>query len=111
MHWWAVRVLHDESVPRQLVAKLSGHDVSTVQREGWSGLKNGALLKQAADRFDAFVTGDKNLEFQQNYAKFDLRIVVLIARDNRVETILELSDRILLALRDAQPGQVVRVTA
>lgn len=51
MHWWAVRVLLDESVPRQLVAKLSGHDVSTVQREGWSGLKNGALLKQAADRF------------------------------------------------------------
>ena len=105
-----MRVLLDESLPRQLVAKLAGHDVSTVQREGWSGLKNGALLKQAAERFDAFVTGDKNLEFQQNYADLDLRIVVVVARDNRVETILELFDRILVALREVQPGQVVRVT-
>ena len=106
-----MRVLLDESVPRQLVAKLTGHNVSTVQREGWSGVTNGALLKQAAERFDAFVTGDKNLEFQQNYAKLGLIIIVLVARDNRVETILGLSDRILVALREAQPGQLVRVSA
>ena len=106
-----MRVLLDESVPRQLGAKLLGHDVSTVQREGWSGTKNGALLKRAAESFDAFVTGDRKLEYQQNYSGLALRIVVLVAPDNRVETILALVDRVLAALVEAQPGRVIRVAA
>jgi hypothetical protein len=79
-----VRVLLDESVPRQLAARLVGHDVSTVQREGWSGTKNGALLRRAAEVFDAFVTGDRKLEYQQTYSSLDIGIVVILAPDNRV---------------------------
>ena len=80
-----------------------------MQREGWSGTKNGALLRRAAENFDAFVTGDRNLEFQQNYASLDLRIVVIVAPDNRVETILTLANEILETLAVSQPGQVTRV--
>jgi len=32
---------------------------------GWSGLTNGALLEKAAQEFDVFLTGDRNLTFQQ----------------------------------------------
>ena len=47
---------------------LVGHDVSTVQRIGCAGTKNGKLLGLAATEFDVFLTMDGNLEFQQNLA-------------------------------------------
>jgi len=39
-----VRVLLDEQLPRQLARELVGHEVRTVQQQGWAGLKNGDLL-------------------------------------------------------------------
>ena len=43
-HWQRVRILIDESLPRQLVPLLIGHDARMVQTEGWSSVKNGELL-------------------------------------------------------------------
>ena len=37
-------MLLDESLPRDLAPAVVGHDVTTVQRQGWAGLKNGDLL-------------------------------------------------------------------
>ena len=54
-----MRVLLDESVPRQLAPLLHSHSVSTVPREGWEGLDNGELLDRAVQRFDVLVTGDQ----------------------------------------------------
>lgn len=53
-------------MPRPLAAHLSGHDVQTVPRLGWSGVKNGELLRRASGAFDVLVTGDQSIEFQQN---------------------------------------------
>jgi hypothetical protein len=39
-----VRVLIDESLPRQLARELSGCEGRTVQQQGWSSLENGELL-------------------------------------------------------------------
>ena len=64
--WRPVRILLDESLPRPLSRLLVGHDVSTVAREGWTSLTNGALLLQAAERFDVVLTADQNIQFQQN---------------------------------------------
>ena len=65
-----MRILLDEQLPRQLVPYLIGHDVRTVQQESWAGLKNGALLMSAEDAgFAVFLTGDQNLQFQQNISK------------------------------------------
>ena len=53
-----MRILLDEQLPRQLAPYFVGHDVRTTQEQGWAGLKNGALLKQAlAAGFEVFVTG------------------------------------------------------
>lgn len=41
-------------------------------QEGWSGIKNGKLLALAAARFDAFITVDKNLPYQQNSSRLPL---------------------------------------
>lgn len=106
-----MRVLLDESVPRQLSSLLVSHDATTVPRIGWAGLRNGELLSRAAADFDAFITGDQGIEHQQTYADLDLGIVVLIAPDNRVETITGMADAILGARDRLRPGELIRVVA
>ena len=106
-----MRVLLDESVPRQLALLLTGHSVTTVPLQGWAGLPNGELLRRASGQFDALVTGDQSLQHQQNLTDLELGVVVLVAPDNRVETITSMSARILEALAQLQPGQIVRVAA
>ncbi|HUF42158.1 MAG TPA: DUF5615 family PIN-like protein, partial [Verrucomicrobiae bacterium] len=46
-----MRVLLDECVPRRLKSELPGHDVRTVPEVGWSGTKNGPLLRLAGQEF------------------------------------------------------------
>jgi hypothetical protein len=105
-----VRILLDEQLPRQLVPYLIGHDVRTVQQQAWAGLKNGALLTEAeAAGFSVFVTGDQNLEYQQNLSKRRLGMVVLCAVSNALEDLLPLVPAALTAIEALQPGQVVRV--
>jgi len=53
-----MRLLLDESLPWRLASLMVGHDVTSVQRMGWSGVKNGALLQAASTAFDALITAD-----------------------------------------------------
>ena len=105
-----MRVLIDESLPRQVVPLLTGHDARMVQTEGWSSVKNGELLRRAAAAgFEAFVTPDQKLEYQQNIPRVGLAVVVLIARTNRLEDIAPLVPRLLEVLSDVRAGTVTRV--
>ena len=72
-----MRVLLDENLPHDLIDALVGHSVSTVQGLGWDGTKNGALLKRASGLIDAFVTIDRNLQYQQNVSVLPFGIVVV----------------------------------
>ena len=72
-----MRVLLDQGVPAPLRHALAGHDVSTAAEMGWSELDNGSLLVAAERSFDAFVTTDQNLGYQQNLANRRLAILVL----------------------------------
>ncbi len=54
-----MRVLLDEQVSRLLGPYLSGHEVRTVNTMGWKGLENGALLRRAAEQFDALISMDR----------------------------------------------------
>jgi predicted nuclease of predicted toxin-antitoxin system len=105
-----VRVLLDEQLPRQLAAALIGHEVRTVQQQGWAGLKNGELLRRAAESaLQVFVTADQNLEYQQNLARSPLGVVVLVAPSNALEDLLPLVPGLLSAIPESRPGQVMRV--
>ena len=107
-----MRVLLDEQLPRHLAGELTGHQVRTVQQEGWAGLKNGELLQRAADsRFEVFVTADQNLEFQQNLAGARLGVVLLVARSLALEELRPLVPAALAAITRVRPGEVIRVAA
>jgi predicted nuclease of predicted toxin-antitoxin system len=85
-----MRLLLDESVPARLRRSLPGHAVRTVVEMGWSGVKNGKLLALAANDFDAFVTVDKNLPYQQNLAALPIAVVVLDAVSIELSALLSL---------------------
>lgn len=107
-----MRILLDEQLPRQLRPYLVGHDARTVHQESWAGLKNGALLTQAEGAgFSVFLTGDQNLEFQQNISKRRLGVVVLRAASNALEDLLPLVPAGLTAIASVRPGQLIRVEA
>jgi hypothetical protein len=107
-----VRVLLDEQLPRQLAPLLTGHEVRTVQQQSWAGLKNGELLDAAeAAGFAVLVTGDRNLQFQQNLAKRQLGVVVLCAASNALEDLVPLVPAAIRAIEAVQPSQVLRVEA
>jgi len=106
-----VRVLLDENLPRDLVPALAGHQVVTVQGLGWSGLKNGELLRRASDHIDAFVTMDSNLEFQQRLEALSFGVVVIHARSNRMADLVPVLDLVLTALSELLPGTVRHVGA
>lgn len=104
-----MRILLDESLPRKLGQALAGHEVRTVQQVGWDGLKNGELLRQASGKFDVLLTGDQNLEYQQNPARLPIAVVVLIAANNRIETLRPLIPDLLQVLAHVEVGQLVKV--
>ena len=56
-----------------------------------------------------FVTGDRNLSFQQAVTKFDIAIVVLHAPSTQLHHTLPLMSKLLAALPTLKPGQVVNV--
>ena len=72
-----MKVLFDHGTPAPLRRALTGHAVSTVHETNWTELDNGALLKAAETHFDALITTDRNLRYQQNLSGRRLAILVL----------------------------------
>lgn len=101
------KVLLDECVDRRLAEVITGHDVKTVPEVGWASLKNGELLSRAQAEFDVFVTTDRNLMFQQNLPKFDIAVLVLAAKSNRLRDLLPLVPKIAESISSAKPGSPV----
>lgn len=86
----------DENLPKRLKEILHPHKVFTVRDMGWNGIKNGELLKlMIANDFDALLTFDKNLQYQQNFKKSTIPVIVLNASDNSFITLSKLKDKIL----------------
>lgn len=106
-----MRVLLDECLPRKLKHELPQHEVSTVPAEKWAGIKNGALLRLAAERFDVFLTFDHKLEDEQDLAGLDLAIVVLVAFRNDIDLLRPLMPKVAKALADLRPGMLIHISS
>ncbi|ULA64773.1 MAG: hypothetical protein LZF86_190066 [Nitrospira sp.] len=106
-----MRLLLDESVPRRFRQSLPAHSVTTVVEMGWSGVKNGKLLALAAAEFEAFITVDQNLSYQQNIATLPIAVVVLVARSTELQALLPLVPRLEEVLSTLQPRLLVQVGA
>jgi predicted nuclease of predicted toxin-antitoxin system len=106
-----MRVLLDECLPEGLRAELTGHQVLTARDAGLAGKKDGDLLAAASGRFDAFITMDRSLQWQQRVSAFDFRVVIIRARSNSLISIRPLIPDLLRLLPMISPGQVARVGA
>ena len=106
-----MRLLLDECVPARLRRVLPQHRVSTVVQEGWAGMKNGKLLALAGSSFDAFITVDKNLPYQQDPSSLPIAVVVLEAASNELQHLLPLVPKLESALIDLIPKTYVLVRA
>jgi hypothetical protein len=106
-----MRILLDDDLPRRLAAMLVGHEVSTVQRRGWAGIKNGELLGLAAAEFDVFLTMDGYLEFQQNLATLPIAVPVAEAVSNRMKHLVPLLPGILKELSEIPSKSLRRIGA
>ena len=104
-----MKVLVDECVDWRLAREIVGHEVKTARQMGWSTIKNGELLALAAKDFDVFVTVDRNLSFQQNLPAFEIAVIVLRARSNRLADLRPLLPGLLATIPDARRGAVAYV--
>jgi predicted nuclease of predicted toxin-antitoxin system len=104
-----VNILLDECVPARFARSFVGHSVTTVQRHGWSGIKNGELLALAEKEFDAFVTVDRKLATQQDLTKFRIPVLLIRARTNRLEHIRPLAEELLQSVSRAAGGELTIV--
>ncbi len=94
-----MRLLLDENLPKRLKLDFPEHEIYTVGDKGWNGRKNGELMKLLlAENFDALFTFDKNLQYQQNFKKYSIPVLVLHATDNTYLTLSKLVPKIKEAL-------------
>lgn len=105
-----MHVLLDECLPRRLGHELTGHEVYTVVEAGWSGAKNGELLRLAAQAYGALITIDQRFA-EGHEIPPTITLVTLVARSNRFESLLPLVPTIVQALANARGGERVRVGA
>ena len=104
-----MRVLLDECLPKKLKRLLPGHEVWTVVEKGWAGKRNGDLLALAQTEFDALLTVDRNLRFQQRVARFEIGVIVLAAPNNTLEALQPLVPAVLQSLETLKNGQVLEL--
>lgn len=103
------RILLDANMPRGLLARLPAYEVRTAHRMGWSQLANGALLAAAeAEGFEAMITADRNIRYQQNLS--GRRIALVELTTSHSDTVIAGAALIEAALRTIAPGGYALVT-
>lgn len=102
-----MRVLFDQGVPAPLREALPGHEVVTAYQRGWSTLRNGELIAAAEREFDALVTTDRNLRYQQNLA--GRRIAILVLPTTSWPRLRPMAADIEVALRTLRAGDFVEL--
>src|SRR2546421_12686911 len=103
-----MRILFDHSVPAPLRSYLKSHTVDLAIERGWDTLSNGDLLKEAeAAGYDALLTADKNIRYQQNLTGRKIAIVELSTP--RWPVVRLHIDKVGAALSTATPGSFTQV--
>ena len=102
-----MKIILDESAPQKLRLLIDGqHVVVTTWFQGWSGLKNGALLAAAEEAgFDLFITADQEISYQQNLT--GRRIALLVLSTNNWSVVKEQVDLVAAAIEAVTVGSYV----
>jgi len=104
-----VRLLFDQNLPHDLRDLLADHDIKVAVELGWETLANGELL-EAAERagFDAILTADQSIKYQQRLA--GRRIALVVLSTNHWPTLEANGGIILQALERVIDGGYQEVT-
>ena len=94
--------------PAPLRSTLTAHIVSTAYEMGWTQLDNGALLQAAEEEFDALITTDKNLRYQQGLK--GRRLAILILPSTSWPKLQAYLPQIVTAIDALKPGDVRELT-
>lgn len=99
-----MKILFDENITRKLKTDLSVFEVWTVSEMGWKGKKNGEELRKIlAEGFEALITGDKNIEHQQNFRDYPIPFVILNTRFLSYKDLKPLAPQVTALLKN-QPN-------
>ena len=104
-----MKVILDECLPRRLLRDLLDHSATTVPRQGWAGVTNGALLERINPEFDVFITMDSNIVHQQNTDQLQVCLIVLHGSNSNYETLQPLVSQINEAIQQAKPGAIIHL--
>ena len=105
-----MRILLDECVPRPLKRELADYEIRTVVEMGWSGKRNGELLRlMGQEGFTILLTTDQNLRYQQNLQQTGVAVVVLVAPSSKLSDLLPLMPATRNILNVIAPGEVIEV--
>lgn len=102
-----MKMLLDENLPQRLRKEFSNHEVFSVAFMGWKGKKNGELLDlMLRNDFEALITFNRSIQYQQNFSKYPLPIIILNAPMNDFETLSPMVPKIikLIDLGELKPG-------
>ncbi len=102
----SLRILLDECLPRRLADELAPHNVTTVPRAGWAGLRNSLLLARIGNAYDVFITVDQNLTAQQNVNALPFGVIVLRAPSNTLAALRPLLPRVRQILAGMVAGRI-----
>ncbi len=86
---------------------LRNHFCTTVQAQGWTGVRNSELLDKAESDFDLLITADQNIVYQQNLT--GRKIAILELSTNKLQRIQASAILIQNAIDAIGPGDFVRL--
>jgi len=102
-------ILLDSCVPRPFKRELHFYQVQHTSEIGWQDLDDRPLLEQADGSFDVLITVDQNLPYQQNLSRYQISVIVLIARTNRLADLQPLVPPLVGVLATIGPGEMFEI--
>ena len=104
-----MNLLLDECVPLRFCELIISHVVDHVATIGWSGTKNGVLLRRAAERYDVLVSVDYTLPAQSESEQLPIPVVLLHGRSNKLKHIAHLGPELISLLEFDLEKKVYRL--
>jgi len=106
-----MKLLLDEQMPRKIAMHFESEIVvDHVQLVGWAGIKNGELLRlAAASEYDALISADKNMSYQQSKEQLPLSVVVLHVVRLRIEELAPLIPVAMKKLSTVEKPTFIRI--
>src|SRR4051794_30574049 len=106
-----MKLLLDENLSHRLRPLILGHEVFSVKYLGWRGIRNGALIERAAtEGFDALITFDSGIEYEQNLSALPCSVILLVAETSSLEHLTPLIPKLLIELAHLRPKSFIRIS-